>query len=104
MFMKDQKADQHGENDCPRQGIFGVREELAQVNREQVGIGGGRGDLPEPEHPGGLNSHEASESDAGVEIGTAGLLKARRNFGEAADDHGHAGAGGEHGVRAVIAD
>src|SRR5208282_4310225 len=32
------------------------------------------------------------------------LLKARRNFGKAADDHAHSGPGREHGIRAVVAD
>ena len=81
-----------------------MREELAQVNHKQVGVGGGRGHLPQPEHPGGLNAHETSEGDAGVEIGTTGLLEARRNLGEAADDHAHSRAGRQHGVRTVVAD
>ncbi len=81
-----------------------MRKELAQVNHKQIGVGGGRGYLAEPEHPCGLNAHQASEGDAGIEIGTASLLKARRNLGEAADDHAHSGAGREHSVWAVAAD
>ena len=79
-------------------------EKFSQVNHKQIGVCGGRGDLPEPEHPCGLNAHEAPEGDAGVEVGAAGLVKARRNLGEAGDDDAHAGAGGEHGIRAEVAD
>ena len=101
---ESQKADQHGEDESPWQRILGVRKELAQINHKQVGIGGGRGDLPKPEHPCGLNSHQASEGDAGVKIRTARLLKTRRNLGEAADDYAHSSAGREHRVGTVLAD
>ena len=102
--MKVRRPTSSGENDGAGQRVFGVREEFAQINHKQVGVGGGRGHLAEPEHPGGLNAHEASEGDAGVEIRTAGLLKARGNFGEAADDDAHSGAGRQHGVGTVVAD
>ena len=85
-------------------GSLGVREELAQINHKQVGIRGGRGHLAEPEHPCGLNAHQASEGDAGIEIRTACLLKARCNLGEAAHDHAHAGTSRKYGVGAVVAD
>ena len=81
-----------------------MRKELAQVNHKQVGIRGGRGDLSKPEHPCRLNAYQAPEGDAGVKIGTAGLLKARCNFGEAAHDQAHSSSGREHGVRTVAAD
>ncbi len=101
---ESKKADQHGEDDGPGQRIFGMRKELAEINHEQVGVGSGRGYLAEPEHPCGLDSHEATEGDAGVEVRTAGLLKARSDFGEAGDDDAHSDARREHGVRAVVAD
>ena len=78
--------------------------ELAQVDHKQVGVRGGRSYLPEPEHPGGLNPRQASEGDAGIEIGATGFLKARRYFGEAAYDHAHPSASREYGVGTVVAD
>ena len=101
---ESQQAHQRGENDGAGQGILGVRKELADVNHKQVGVRRGRSHLPEPEHPGGLNPHETSEGNASVKIRTAGLLKARRNLGEAAHDHAHSGPGREHGIGAVVAD
>ncbi len=99
-----EKTHEHGEDDGARQGIFRVRKELSQVNHKQVRVRGRRGDLSQPEHPGGLNAHQATESDSGVEVGTSSLLKARCDLGEATDNHAHSGAGREHGVGAVVAD
>jgi hypothetical protein len=81
-----------------------VREELAKVNHEQVGIGCRRSDLCKPEHPCGLNAHQASEGNTGVKIRTPGLLKARGYLGEAAYDHAHSRTGRKYSVRTVITD
>ena len=101
---ESQQAHQRGENDGAGQGIFGVRKELAHINHKQVGVRRGRSHLPQPEHPRGLNPHQAPEGNASVKIRTAGLLKARGNFGKAAHDHAHSSPGREHGIGAVVAD
>src|SRR5579862_4912574 len=98
-----QKTDQGGEDQSAGYGVFRMRPELAKINDKQVGVGGGRGYLSQPEHPGGLDAHETSKSDASVEVWAACFLKARCNFCKTTHDHAHSRTRSEHGIWAVFA-
>ena len=99
-----QKTDQRSEDQSAGYGISRMRPELAKINDKQVGVGGRRGHLSQPQHPGGLDTHETSKGDASVEIWAACFLKARCNFRKATHDHARSRTRREHGVWAVFAD
>jgi len=66
--------------------LTGPRPEESEIARKCVADGGHRGEPGEQHHPADFEAHKLAEGRVRVEVGAAGAVEQRADFGEAQDD------------------